>query len=133
MFSGTKKSKTYILEWNLENPSVWILAVPLSLKGSSNCSNQVNVHKLYAVEYINTLLLIICDHLHDLYTLNSLSDWKGLKKFTPRDSLNSPLIYILFSMYKIMGFKENKILPFSFGKLLHQILSRENVETKKMF
>ena len=28
-----------------------------------------------------------------------LSGWKGLKKFIPRDSPNSPLIYILFSMY----------------------------------
>ena len=30
--------------------------------------------------------------------MNSLSGWKGLKKFIPRDSLNSSLIYILFSM-----------------------------------
>ena len=43
----------YILEWNLDNPSVWILSVPFSLKGSSKCTNYVNVHKLYAVEYIN--------------------------------------------------------------------------------
>ena len=40
----------YILEWNLENPSVWIFSVSVSLK----CTNHVNVHKLYAVEYINT-------------------------------------------------------------------------------
>ena len=33
-----------------------------------------------------------------MYTLNSLSGWKGLKKFIRRDSLNSPLIYILFSL-----------------------------------
>ena len=26
-----------------------------SLKGSSKCTNHVNVHKLYAVEYINTV------------------------------------------------------------------------------
>ena len=31
-------------------------------------------------------------------TLNSLSGWKGLKKFRPRDSFNASLIYILFSM-----------------------------------
>jgi len=31
--------------------------------------------------------------------LNSLSGWKGLKKFIPRDSFNSSL-YILFSMFK---------------------------------
>ena len=28
---------------------------PFSLKGSSKCTNHVNVHKLYAVEYINTV------------------------------------------------------------------------------
>ena len=45
----------YILEWNLENTSVCILSVPFSLKGNSKCTNHVNVHKLYAVEYINTV------------------------------------------------------------------------------
>ena len=45
----------YILERNLDNPSVWILSVPFSLKGSSKSTNHVNVHKLYAVEYINTV------------------------------------------------------------------------------
>ena len=29
--------------------------VPFSLKGSSKCTNHVNVHKVYAVEYINTV------------------------------------------------------------------------------
>ena len=48
---------------------------------------------------------MICEHLHDLYTLNSLSGWKGLKKFIPRDSLNSPLIYILFALHKSHHFK----------------------------
>ena len=38
-----------------ENPSVWIFSVPFSLKGSSKCTNHVNVHKLYAVEFINTV------------------------------------------------------------------------------
>ena len=48
-----------------------------------------------------TLLHLICEHLHDLYTLISLiglKGTKGLTKFIPRDSLNSPLIYILFSL-----------------------------------
>jgi len=45
------KRIAYILEWNLENPSVWILSVPFSLKGSWKCAIHVNVHKLYAVEY----------------------------------------------------------------------------------
>ena len=48
--------REYILEWNLDNPSVWIFSVPFSLKGSSKCKNHVNVHKLYAVEYINTVM-----------------------------------------------------------------------------
>ena len=51
-------------------------------------------HRLYAFHFTN-------DDLHDLYTLNSLSAWKGLKKFIPRDSLNYSLIYILFSMDSI--------------------------------
>ena len=33
------KSIEYILEWNLENPSEWILSVPFRLKGSSKCTN----------------------------------------------------------------------------------------------
>jgi len=45
----------YILEWNLDNPLVWILSVPFSLKGSSKCTYHVNVHKLYGVEYISTV------------------------------------------------------------------------------
>ena len=45
----------YILKGNLENLSLGIFSVPFSLKGSSNCTNHVNVHKLYAVEYINTV------------------------------------------------------------------------------
>ena len=54
--SFLSKRIEYILEWNLGNPSVWILSVPFSLKGSSKCTNHVNVHKLYAViEYINTV------------------------------------------------------------------------------
>ena len=45
-----------------------------------------------------SLRYIICEHLHDLYTLNSLSGWTGLTKFIPKDCLNSTLIYILFSL-----------------------------------
>ena len=47
------KRVEYILEWNLENSSVWILSVPFGLKASSKCTIHVNVHKLYGVEYIN--------------------------------------------------------------------------------
>ena len=49
------KRREYILEGNLENLSVWVFSVPFSLKGSSKCTHYVNVHKLYAVEYINTV------------------------------------------------------------------------------
>ena len=49
------KEIEYIYEGNLGNLSLWIFSVPFSLKGSSKCTNHVNVHKLYAVEYINTL------------------------------------------------------------------------------
>ena len=35
--------------------SLGMVSVPFSLKGSSKCTNHVNVHKLYAVEYINTV------------------------------------------------------------------------------
>jgi len=45
----------FILECNSENPSVWIFSVPFSLKGSSKCTNHVNVRKSYAVEYINAV------------------------------------------------------------------------------
>ena len=34
----------------------------------------------------------------ELYTSNSLTDWKGLTKFTPRECLNSTLISI-FCLY----------------------------------
>ena len=45
---------------------------------------------------LGNILQIICEHLHDLYTLNSFS-LKGTDKI-PRDSFNSSL-YILFSMF----------------------------------
>ena len=53
-----KKHKDFYIEnriyikGNLKNLSVWIFSVPFSLKGSSKCTNHVNVHKLYAVQYI---------------------------------------------------------------------------------
>ena len=48
------ENKIYI-RVEFSSPLVWILSVPFSLKGSSKCTNHVNVHKLYAVEYINTV------------------------------------------------------------------------------
>ena len=54
---GDQKAKRieYILERNLANSSVWILLVPFSLKGTTKCTIQVIVHKLYAVHYTNTV------------------------------------------------------------------------------
>ena len=46
--------------------------------------------------YYCTLLHIICEHLHDLYTLNSLSGWKGLKKMIPR------FFKFLYNIYSIV-------------------------------
>ena len=44
----------YMLKGNLKNLSVWTFSVPF--KGViSKCTNHVNVHKLYAVEHINTV------------------------------------------------------------------------------
>ena len=59
---------------------------------------EIEMDSLGNILYYCTLLQIICEHLHDLYTLNSLLGRKGLKKLIPRDSLNSPLMYILFSL-----------------------------------
>ena len=71
------------------------------------------MNSLGNILYSYTLLHIICEHSHDLYTLNSLSGWKGLKKFIPRDSLNSPLIYILFSMIMRLLFKDFSFTGFT--------------------
>ena len=55
------------------------------------------MNSLGNILYYCTLLHKICEHLHNLYTLNSISGWKGLTKFILKDCLNSTLIYILFS------------------------------------
>ena len=54
----------------------------------------------YSMEYtvLMPLLYIIYEHLQDLYTLNSLLCWKGLKKIITKDCLNSTPVYILFSL-----------------------------------
>ena len=51
---STKRIES-VLEWNLDNPLVWSFSVTFNLKGSSKCTNHVNINKLYAVEYINTV------------------------------------------------------------------------------
>ena len=55
LFSVLTTEQRIYIEGNLNIPSVWILSVPFSLKGSSKCTIHVNVHKLYAVEYNNTV------------------------------------------------------------------------------
>jgi len=65
-----QKRIEYILEWNLDNPSVFILSVPFSLKGNSKCTNHVNVHKLYAVEYINTVCFLDYPFQFRIYCIN---------------------------------------------------------------
>ena len=69
--------------------------------------------------YYCTLMHIICEHLHDLYTLNSLSGWKGLTKIIPRGLLNSTLIYILFSLVKLIWMKR---FVSTLGLLLYSLL-----------
>ena len=65
--------------------------------------------------YLCTLLHIIFEHLHDLHTLNSLAGWKELRKFIPRDWLNSTLIHVLFSLYIYIIYVTVKgMLTFSF-------------------
>ena len=62
---------------------------------SFTLQTMIEMDSLWSILYYCTLVHIICEHLHDLYTLNSLSGWKGLKKFIPRDSFNSSLFYSL--------------------------------------
>ena len=52
---------------------------------------EIEMNSLGNILYLCTLLHIICKHLHDLYNLDSLSGWKGLTKFIPKDWLNSTL------------------------------------------
>ena len=41
---------------------------------------EIEMNSLGNILYWCALLHIICEHLHDLYTLNSLLGWKGLEK-----------------------------------------------------
>ena len=67
----------------------------------------------------------ICEHLHDLYTLNSLSGWKGLTKFIPREffKFHSNIYSILFDYS--LGNKTFQIihqLSYFVGQPVHDIL-----------
>ena len=71
---------------------------------------------------------ISCEHLHDLYTLNSLLGWKGLNKFIPRDSLNPTLIYILFSLPLML---ENLLIDWLTENVKMSVFSSE-MRTQKL-
>ena len=60
--------------------------------------------------YWCTLLHIICEHLHDLYTLNSLSGWKELINFIHTEGLSK----VHSNIYSIL-FAENLKHPFKVG------------------
>ena len=66
LFSTLNHRTEIRIERNLNNPSVWILSVPLSLKGTLKCSFHLNVLKLYTVEDINT----ICSVDHSFWFTN---------------------------------------------------------------
>ena len=51
---NTKENRIYIREEFRESLGM-ILFSPFQPEESSKCTNHVNVHKLYAVEYINTV------------------------------------------------------------------------------
>ena len=56
--------------------------------------------KLYFILYYCDVLRTVCEHLHELYTLNFFLVLKGLNKFIPREVLFS-FYYNLCSVYMI--------------------------------
>jgi len=81
---------------------------------------KIEMDSLGSILYWCTLLLIICEHLHDLTTFKFLSGWKGLTKFIPRDCLNSTLIYILFSLFTTVPVQPLSYSSFQFNYTLIQ-------------
>ena len=71
----------FILEGNSKNLSVGIFSVPFSLKGSSKCTNHVNVHKLFAVEYINDRFTLFLVNSTLTYILFSLTEDQNMYIF----------------------------------------------------
>ena len=62
------------------------------------------MNSLGSILYECTLLHINCEHLHYFVHFELPFRLKGTEKFILRDSLISPLIYILFSMLIIQTF-----------------------------
>ena len=97
-----KKRIEYILEWNLANPSLWIFSVPFSLKGSSKCTNLVNVHKLYAVcshDYISISNFL--NLLNKLYKMkSSFVKWKA-SMWNDHWSIMKPAYFIMLYSFNI--------------------------------
>ena len=46
---------------------------------------------------------MICEHLHELYTLNSFSGSKGLTKFIPRDCFYSILCSVITTLNAVVS------------------------------
>ena len=70
------------------------------------------------------ILRIICEHLHELYTLNSLSDWKELTKFIPQGLFKLRSIHILCSVgiLQYIYYQDLAGVP---GLLVHQHVEKE--------
>ena len=56
----------YILERNLNNPSVWILSVPFSLKGSSKCT----IREIFCENPRIIFVLFYDVHKENMFTIN---------------------------------------------------------------
>ena len=67
------------------------------------------MNSLGNILYYCTLLQIICEHLHDLYTLYTFR-LKGTDKI---HFLNSTLIYILFSLFADLTFNIFTVISLS--------------------
>ena len=61
-----------------------------------NCNGYVRGSYCIIVKYI--VLHVICEYLHELYTLNSILGSKELNKYIPRDSLISQFYFNLCSV-----------------------------------
>ena len=74
----------------------WFPSSFSNFKEKRNCNGYVQGSYCIIVIYI--VLHVICEYLHELYTLNSFSGSKELNKFIPRDSLISQFYFNLCSV-----------------------------------
>jgi len=49
-----------------------------------------------------TVLRITCEHLHELYTLNSFSGWKGLTKFIHKGLLGLLKFHCMYNLFSLV-------------------------------